>query len=192
MVFRYCRPFVEFKLSKLGWSTWMCSSASIERKAVNQFVIPTPNDGITCSTVISPGIREILFTPATISNPPFGSVSPVPRVKSPGVPSKAGMGTHLRCWDTSSSAEALDATGSGVDAGGVAPASGAALASVDAASFLEFGSLADDAGVAPFLSFGLLSSAKLAVEISKSADKDRIAARAPNFISPPHIGCVAF
>src|ERR1700691_5053347 len=170
----------------------MCSSASIKEKAVTQHVIPTPNDEITCSTVISPGIREILFTPATISNPPFGSVSPVPSVNSPGVPSRAGMGTHLRCWDTSSSAEALDATGSGVAAAGVVPASGAALASVHAASFLEFGSLADDAGGAPFLSFGLSSSAKLAVEISKSADKDRIAPRAPNFIPPPHIGCIAF
>src|ERR1700735_57590 len=138
---------------------------------------------------MSPGMRENLFPPATISNPPLGSVSPLPSVKSPGVPSKAGIGSHFRRW-VASSFEVLVAADGGAGTTGLAPGSGAALASVDATSFLAFGSLAEEAGAAEFLSFGLLSSAKLGVETKMRTVKNRVAARAPNFIPPPHIGCI--
>src|SRR5580704_9664564 len=57
--------------------------------------MPTPNEGITCSCVMSPGISENLFTPTPTFHACFGRMSPSSNVKSPGLPSSAGIGFHL-------------------------------------------------------------------------------------------------
>jgi hypothetical protein len=100
------------------------------------------------------------------------------------------MGAHLCCWVASSSSEALEAAEGGAGTAGVATGPGAALALAGAASFLAFASLEDETAVAAFLSFGFTSSAKVGVEAKMRTVKNSIAARAPNFIPPPHIGCI--
>src|SRR6202046_1833630 len=141
---------------------------------------------------MSPGIRENLLTPATMSNPCFGSVSPVPRVNNPGVPSKAGIGVHVRCWVVPSSSEALDAAVGGAAIAEAAPGSAAAVASGGGTSFFAFGSLAGAAAVAGFLSFGLSSSAKVGVVTKKRTIKNSTTPRTPNLIPPPQIACIDF
>src|SRR5580698_990701 len=66
--------------------------------------MPYPNDGTSCSEVMSPGMRENLFNPTPKDQPCFGSVSPVSNVKSPGLPSSAGIGVKFGCSESSSAA----------------------------------------------------------------------------------------
>src|SRR5271169_218746 len=64
--------------------------------------MPYPADGINCSDVISPGMREILFNPMPMDQPCLGSVSPVSSMNNPGLPSSAGIGVNLGCSESSS------------------------------------------------------------------------------------------
>src|SRR5579864_5076044 len=81
----------------------MCSSAAIWKKTENQRLKPMPKAGTVCNTVILPGMRENLLTPIERSTAPAGSVSPVSSVNSPGLPSRAGIGTYLgTCSELSS------------------------------------------------------------------------------------------
>jgi hypothetical protein len=67
---------------------------------------PYPNDGTSCSEVMSPGIRENLFKPIPKDQPCFGNVSPVSSVNNPGLPSSAGIGVKFGCSESSSAAAA--------------------------------------------------------------------------------------
>src|SRR5208282_3602418 len=73
----------------------MWSWTSHWTKKESQLVMPTPNDGTFCTIVTLPGMRETLLTLNARSKPPFGRISPVSKVKRPGLPSSAGMGPHL-------------------------------------------------------------------------------------------------
>src|ERR1700691_4836201 len=55
---------------------------------------------------MSPGMRENLFNPMPKEKPCLGSVSPVSSVKSPGLPSSAGIGVKFGSSE-SASAEAV-------------------------------------------------------------------------------------
>src|SRR5579863_6734456 len=81
--------------------------------------------------VTLPGMRENLLTLTARSNPPFGRMSPVSRVKRPGLPSRAGIGFHLGAWSALSCRAADGAFGAGFAAGtAAAPFAGAETVAV--------------------------------------------------------------
>src|ERR1700678_323924 len=182
---------------------WSC--ASMVKNTENHRVTPEPIDGTNCSDVISPGIRENLFSPTATLNASFGSVSPVSKVNSPGFPSSAGMGVNrgesLDGAFVPATAANAAFTGARARAGvvaasvaGVASVAAAGVVGVAAAASVAAGSAvavvvavlaASALAAAGFLSSAFVVSAPFAAPAVNAAVKNRMAAHRRNLIIPP-------
>src|SRR5277367_1500218 len=116
---------------------------------------------------MSPGMRENLFNPMPSDQPCLGSVSPVSSMKSPGLPSSAGIGVNFGSSESSSALAVFACP---------APELGLAKPDADAEDGAEDGAEDDPEGDADGATGGAVASAAELAGVVVASDEVPLAA----------------